>query len=425
MSILTNTYSRRSFIRSASACLALPYLETFAFAGSGPTEANALKRMVFLGQGYGFLPEFYPTKSGRFSEIGLTEGLSPLSKHQDDVTLLGNLLNVGASNAHSGSLTFLTGAAYSSPFNFKNSVSCDQIAAEHLCQNTRYSHLTLTTDEAEGHGPSALSMAYNQKGSPIPGINSSMELYRQLFSAEESAEQVTRRIQKRSSVLDSLRVNAKSMSYQIARTDLEKLDEYYETIRQVELGLKRQLDWANTPKPKPSFNHPNQIDGESEVKLMFDMIALAFQTDQTRVATYMMPSQSVLSSMGITIPVHALSHYAISEEREINAGYRDKKCTELFGYLLDKLKEMKDPDGRSVYDSCIVSYGTNIKSGHGIKGFPLFLSGGGIKNLRLGESIILPKDTPLANVWLTLLQQTGVGVDKFSHSTGTLSQILT
>ena len=80
--------------------------------------------------------------------------------------------------------------------------------------------------------------------------------------------------------------------------------------------------------------------------------------------------------------------------------------------------------GQSIYDSCIVSYGTNIRSSHGIKGFPLFLSGGGIKNLRLGESIILPKDTPLTNVWLTLLQQAGIKIDRFSHSTGSLNEIL-
>jgi hypothetical protein len=233
-----------------------------------------------------------------------------------------------------------------------------------------------------------------------------------------------RRIQTRRSVLDGMKVNANSISQQIAKTDKEKLDEFYQTIRQVELGLKRQLDWANTPKPKAPYGHPDKIDGESEVKLMFDMIALAFQTDQTRVSSYMMPSQSVLTSMGITIPVHALSHYNISEERAVNAGYRDKKCTELFGYLLDRLKEKKDVSGQSIYDSCIVSYGTNIRSSHGIKGFPLFLSGGGIKNLRLGESIMLPKDTPLANVWLTLLQQAGIKIDSFSHSTGGLNEIL-
>lgn len=414
--------SRRSFLRSASACLALPALDTFAAAASDLSGPK--KRMIFLGQGYGFLPEFYPDKAGKFSEIGLSEGMSPLKKHQDDIALLGNLLNVGTTNPHAGSLTFLTGAAYSNPNAVQNTVSCDQVAAEHLCQDTRYSHLTLSTEDTKGHGNRCLSMAWDKAGSPIAGLNTSLELYDKLFSAAESEEEVMRRIRTRHSVLDSMKVNAKSIGHQIAKTDKEKLDEYYQTIRQVELGLMRQLDWATTPKPNAPYGHPDTIDGESEVKLMFDMIALAFQTDQTRVSSYMMPSQSVLSSMGITIPVHALSHYNISEERRVNAGYRDKKCTELFGYLLDRLKEKNDVNGQRVYDSCIVSYGTNIKSTHGIKDFPLFLSGGGIKNLRLGESIKLPHDTPLANVWLTLLQQAGVKIDRFSHSTSTLPEIL-
>jgi hypothetical protein len=418
MSILTIPDSRRSFLRSASACLALPFLDTFASARE--PLSNQKTKMVFLGQGYGFLPEFYPKESGRFSEIGLTEGMSPIKPHQDDISLLGNLLNVGATKPHEGSTTFLTGAVQGG----KNSVSCDQLAAEHLCRDTRYAYLTLSTPENKGHGRT-ISMSWNKTGSPIPGLNTSLELYEKLFSATETKEQVMQRIRTRRSVLDSLEVNAKSISHQIARSDHEKLDEYYQTIRQIELGLKKQLEWADTPKPKAPFGHPETIDGEAEVKLMFDMIALAFQTDQTRVSTYMMPSQSVLSSMGITIPVHALSHYNISEERRENAGYRDKKCMELFGYLLDQLKAKKGLDGQRVYDNCVVAYGTNIRSSHGLKGFPVFLSGGGTKNLRLGESIMLPKDTPLANVWLTLLQQAGLPIKQFSHSTGTLGELLT
>ena len=146
MSILTTTESRRSFLKSATACLALPCLDTFAAAGAASPAPK--KRMIFLGQGFGFLPEFYPTESGRFSEIGMTEGLSPLKKHQDDITLLGNLLNLGAVKPHEGSTTFLTGANQ----NGKNSVSCDQVAAERLCRDTRYSHLTLSTADDKGHG---------------------------------------------------------------------------------------------------------------------------------------------------------------------------------------------------------------------------------------------------------------------------------
>lgn len=421
MNLFTNS-SRRSFLASAGACLALPALDTFAQAA--PLVAQPKKRMIFLGQGYGFLPEFYPEKAGKFSEIGLSEGMSPLKRHQDDITLLDNLINVGTTNPHAGSLTFLTGAAYTSPNAIQNSVSCDQVAAEHLCRETRYSHLTLSTEDKKGHGDRCLSMSWDRKGSPVPGLTTSLDLYDTLFSAKESKEQVQQRIATRRSVLDSLNVNAKSIGFQIAKSDREKLDEYYQTIRQVEQGLKKQLDWASTPKPQAPFGHPETIDGESEVKLMFDMIALAFQTDQTRVSSYMMPSQSVLTSMGISIPVHALSHYNISDERRVNAALRDKKCTELFGYLLDRLKTTKDVDGQSLFDSCVVSYGTNIRSTHGLKGFPVFLSGGGIKNLRLGENIQLPQDTPLANVWLTLLQNVGINVNQFSHSTGSLSEIL-
>ena len=422
MSILT-TVSRRSFLRSSSALLALPYLHSFADAKASP---DKVKRMIFLGQGYGFVNDtFYPTKSGKFSEMGLTEGMSSLKKHRDDITLLGNLVNKGATNPHNGSTTFLTGAAYTNPRDIKNTISCDQLAAEYLCNDTRYSHLTLTTaEDKSGHGSLARSLAWDRKGNPVSGLNSSMELYNKLFSVNESKVEVMRRIQKERSVLDTMKLNVKSVSANIAKTDKSKLEEYFQSIRELEKSLKKQVDWVNIPKPKAPFEHPKKIDGEAEVKLMFDMIALAFQTDQTRIATYMMPSQSVLSSMGVVMPVHALSHYSISAERKVVARERDKKCTELLGYLLDKLKARKDINGKSLYENSIVSYGTNIRSGHGIEGLPLILSGGGIKNLRLGENIMLPKDTPLQNVWLTLLQETGVPIEKFSSSTRPLSQLL-
>ena len=419
MSILTN-HSRRSFLRSSSACLALPVLDTFAAPAKAAIDQP--KRMVFLGQGFGFLPEFYPTESGKFSEIGLSDGMSPIKAHQDDISLLGNLVNVGAYKPHEGSETFLTGANQRG----KNSISCDQVAAQHLCKDTRHPHLPLSTKEKRiGHGKTMLSMAYNKDGNSIPGLDTSLELYAKLFVANENKEQLMARIKTESSVLDSLEVNAKTISRRIAKTDKEKLEEYFQTIRQVELALKRQIEWADkNPKPSPPFDYPEEVDGQAEVKLMFEMIALAFQTDQTRVMTYMMPSQSVLSSMGITIPVHSISHYNASKERRDAGASRDKKCMELLAYLLDRLKEKKGLDGQSVYDSCVVSYGTNIKAGHSLNGLPLILSGGGIGKLRLGESIKLPEATPLANVWLTLLQQVGVPLEQFSHSTRALSELI-
>ena len=420
MSIITSL-NRRSFLKSASALLALPYLETYA----ADSKVKKAKRMVFLSQGFGFVEDsFYPTQAGKFSKIGLTEGMSSLKKHVNDITLLDNLINLGATNPHVGSATFLTGAAYTNPNAIKNTISCDQVAANYLCKDTRYSHLTLTTKDDSGHGKTAKSLSFDRNGNPVSGIATSLGLYQTLFSANESKERVLMRIQKERSVLDTMKLNVKSVTGNIAKSDNEKLDEYFQSIREIELSLKKQVEWVNIPKPKAPFSYPQNPDGEAEVKLMFDMMALAFQTDQTRVASYMMPSQSVLSSMGITVPVHALSHYSISAERKVLARKRDKKCTELFGYFLDKLKATKDQNGESLYDNSLVCYGTNIRTVHAIIGFPVFLSGGAIKNLRLGESIKLPKNTPLQNVWLTLLQQTGIPIDKFSSSTGTVSQIL-
>ena len=416
-------FSRRSFLQSASAFLALPHLETFAAKDS----SKDIKRMIFLGQGYGFVGKsFYPSQAGKFSEMGLTEGMSPLKNHQNDISLLGNLENIGATNPHQGSLTFLTGASYANPQAFKNTISCDQIAANQLSKDTRYGSLTLSTKErASGHGSGVSSMAWNFHGKPISGLNTSLELYNTLFSKHESQKQILARIKEERSILDAMKLNVSSFNRNLAKTDQEKLDEYFQSIREIELSLKKQIEWSKIPKPKASFKHPKEVDGEAEVKLMFDMICLALQTDQTRVITYMMPSQSVLSSMGLSVPVHSLSHYNISAEREVWAKQRDHKCMELLGYLLDKLKKTKDKNGLNLYDSTVLAYGSNIRNTHTIKDFALILSGGAINNLRLGESIKLPKATPLQNVWLTLLQETGVPVKRFSSSTGPIPELLT
>ncbi len=165
------------------------------------------------------------------------------------------------------------------------------------------------------------------------------------------------------------------------------------------------------------------MDGEMEVKLMFDMIALAMQTGQTNIATYMMPQASLLRSMGSKLGPHALSHYGHGERLE-TAKQLDAKKMELLSYFIDKLKSTKDINGQTLYDSTLLAYGTNLRTGHTTRNFPVILSGGAIKNLRLGESLMLPKDTPLQNVWLTLLQEAGIPIDKFSISTGRVPQLL-
>jgi len=212
----------------------------------------------------------------------------------------------------------------------------------------------------------------------------------------------------------------------LGKDDQEKLDEYFTGVRQVETGLERQAKWADIPKPNAPFESPDEgLAGEEAIKLMYDMMIIALQTDATRVVSYRLPVCSLLSSIGIDLKAHSLSHYGFSQPRIEASRQRDKKCMGLLAHFIDRLKEAKDIDGSRLYDNCIVSYGTNIRSGHELKNVPAILTGGGAKDIKHGRHIVLPKeDTPLANYWLTLIKQAGVPVDQFSHSSGIIPELL-
>lgn len=412
--------------------LALPFLETFA-APKAAVAAPA-KRMIFLGGGFGFTNDtFYPKKAGRFEEIGMTEGLSPLERHKNDLTMVSNLTNLGATNPHGGSTSYLTGAnvAGTPGKRFHNSISCDQIAAQHLGQNTRYASLVLAAKEPDGlqnagHG-NGLSLSWDESGNPIPGIQRPLDLYHQLFAhAGDSRDELDTRLKKKQSILDLVRIDGSSMKRTLSKGDREKLDEYFTGVRQVEKGLERQAQWADVPKPKAPFQAPDEgLTGEEAIHLMYDMMIIALQTGMTNVISYRQPVCSLLAGMGITIKAHSLSHYGFSEPRIQASRERDKKCSGLLAHFLDRLKEAKDSDGSRLFDNCIVSYGSNLRSGHQLKNVPAILSGGGAKDISLGRHLALPKkDTPLANYWLTLMQQAGVPAEKFSHSTGILPELI-
>ena len=170
---ITNSTTRRSFLRAGSTVMALPFLETFAKAAA--TSKTPPKRVIFLGGGFGFTSDtFYPKAAGRFAEIGLTEGLAPLKRHQDDITMVANMSNLGATDPHGGSVSYLTGANVEGTpgKRFHNSISVDQLIARHLGRENRFESLTLSANEADGgqnygHGK-GLSLAWDDAGNPIP-----------------------------------------------------------------------------------------------------------------------------------------------------------------------------------------------------------------------------------------------------------------
>ena len=261
--------TRRSFLRAGSTLLAVPFLETHA--KSQDLAASPPKRVLFLGGGFGFTKDtFYPTSAGRFSDIGMTEGLTPLKRHQNDISMVTNLTNMGASNPHGGSLSYLTGAnvAGTSGKRFHNSVSCDQVLAGHLGTDTRFASLTLSANEADGNSNSGhgggLSLAWDESGNPIPGIARPIDLYYTLFAnAKDSKEELSARLKKTSEYSRHCATRRERYQRTLSKTDNLKLDEYFTGVRQVEKGLERQAQWADIPKPQAPMDAPPEgISGE-------------------------------------------------------------------------------------------------------------------------------------------------------------------
>jgi hypothetical protein len=421
--------SRRHFLRAAGSLVALPALESLGFKAfaSGPTSVTPPKRVVFLGFGWGVTNEtWFPDVKQAGAEWTLSDGLKPLARHQRDITVLQGCSNKLANEAHWGSAFWLTGAnRYAEPGkSFHNSISADQVAAAHLGADTRYASIQLNAAKADdGHGP-GFSLAWDQLGKPMAGLDNPVVVFHRLFSDETMPlAQRQAQLAERRSVLDAVRVNAKRVQRGLTKTDVDKLDEYFHGIRDIELRLGKEEKWLNVPKAKAPMAEPKPgLAGREEIRVMYDLIVAALQTDSTRVITYRQPVSSLLQSLELKISAHDMSHYGPGERMEVSQK-RDAVQSELLAGLIDKLKSVKESDGRSLFDHTCLAYGSNIRSVHYIDNCPTLLAGGGA-NLKLGQHIVLPKDTPLSNVWLTMLQGIGVSAERHGDSTGPLKQLI-
>ncbi|EDM26863.1 hypothetical protein LNTAR_06444 [Lentisphaera araneosa HTCC2155] len=419
--MIINQISRRSFLKATGACLALPLLETFA----NEKTPDPAKKMIFCSVGFGFTKEsFFPSKEGSWHT--LPEGMKPLTRHKNDLSYITNLTNAGATSAHQGSTNLLTCAnVHRTPGKlFHNSISCDVLAGMQLGKKMRYSHLALSGGDRDGHGPGR-SLSWNIEGKPITGIMGPLELYAKLFGQDrESSEERVLRLKNKQSILDGIYKDFKGLNKKLAHNDREKLDEYFHSIRDIEHSLSREALWADTPKPRINFKLPVIKDGYTEIKVTYELMALALQTHQSPVISYCQPTKSLLKGLGIYYDPHSISHYTVSKERTAASQLRDRKNTELLALLIDNLKAKKEFDGSSLYDNCTIAWGSNIRTAHMLKNLPMILSGGGMNNVVHGRHLVLPeKDTPLANLWLTLMQKNNIQINKFADSTGPIKEL--
>jgi len=430
--------SRRAFLQSSKALIALPVLESLGFRKfvSAAAAAPSLppKRMIFLGMGFGVTADtWYPDINTTGFNYAFPRILKPLAKHKKDLTFIQNLEHQFSNDGHSGSTFWLTGAnRYAiAGQSFHNTVSADQVAAEQLGKETRFTSIQLASNSGggggstDGHGPGS-SLAWNRQGKPISGLNTPVAAYHRLFSDDSMPlEQRQKLLSEQRSVLDTVLSDARSVSRRINKTDADKLDEYFQSVREIEVRLSKEEQWLQIPKkrPNPPVNRPEEsLEGVEEMRMMYDLMFAAMQVDASRVFTYRMPVNSMISSLGAEITAHSMSHYSAGERRKVSE-MRDRTNALLLAEFIDKLKASKEADGSTLFDHAAITMGSNLRSVHSLGNCPTIVTGGGAGIIHGRHLVMKDKKTPLCNLWLSLLK--GVGVQASSHgdSTGQLNEL--
>ncbi|MEM9283060.1 MAG: DUF1552 domain-containing protein, partial [Verrucomicrobiota bacterium] len=393
---------------------ALPALESLGFTPfvKAAEVARAPKRMVFLSIGWGVTKEtWYPKVDQVGADYDLPESLSPLAEHKSDITIIQNLMHQFSNEAHWGSTMWLTGAnRYAVPGqSFHNTISVDQVAAEQFGQETRFSSIQAHGSSSEGHGG---ALSWNRQGKPLASLGDPVAMYHKLFSDEKTplAERQAM-LKKQRSVLDSMLASAKSVQKGLTKTDVDKLDEYFQSIREIEIRLSKEEEWMEIPKRQPGdpMKAPDEtLKGFEEIKMMIDLMVTAMQVDATRVFTYRLPTDSLIQSLGATMSSHNMSHYTKGEKMDVSI-QRDQAHARLMAYFIQRLKDTKELDGSTLYDNTVATLGSNISSIHYLTNCPTLITGGGA-GIEHGRHLVMsdPK-TPLCNLWLSLLN--GVGVE--------------
>ena len=438
---------RRTFLRGAGAALALPMLDAMLPSLATVTRAATTspsgfpKRMAFVYVPNGAtMNHWTPAATG--SSFDLPRILEPLAPHKSDLTVLsgfaqrnGFALGDGAGDHARASASFLTGAhpRKTAGTDIRAGISVDQYAAKHVGDQTALPSLELSCDAGPriGSCDSGYSCAYQYNLSwrsetmPVNPEVDPKQVFERLFgdtsSGIDAKQARSRRAMFQKSILDFVLTDASRLQARVGRQDQRKLDEYLTAVREIEKRV--ELAEKKAPRLPAGVQAPDLFEEfEEHVRLMFDMLVLAFQTDSTRVATFLVShegSNRAYPFIGVNDGHHDLSHHFgnatnIEKITKINCFH-----TRQFAHFLDKLKSIKEGEG-SLLDNCMIVYGSGISDGnrHNHDDLPILLAGKGGGTITPGRHLKVDHRTPLNNLFLSLLDRLGAPATQFGDSTG-------
>ena len=426
--------NRRTFLRgTGGVALSLPILDCMA----SDRASEMPKRLLALYVGHGFALRgdwsWYPTVVDGQMRFGKSmEAFNPLAKH---VTIVKGLEHPHCVSAggHSTADSFLTG---SNPSAKVKSPSLDQIAAMTHGHKTRYPSLVLGNEGGLGGEGRSNTLSYNQFGRGIPSSNNLRGLYDAMFNSDPDLQKKQhRRLTKDKRRVDRVLASYREMKRKLGHDDSQKLEHYLQALRDVEKEIERMESWATTPKPKVPTDglalNASVQDPAAFIRTMYNLIYLAFKTDSTRYASYML--QSMNSSTWDNIPIqlglggthHVLAHNAVQGGAHLpKLGKYDKFQADLLAEFITKLANTPEGEG-TMLDNTVVLYGSSNSQTHVNTNYPLMLVGGEKLGLKQGAFHDFGKKAPpLSNLYLTLTNALDVPAKQFSDSTGTFSQIM-
>ncbi len=447
MGLITGKHlARRTFLRGLGVSVALPFLD-------GMVPAFALQRQTAPAKRFGavYVPNGVEmrmwTPKAEGAGFGLSPILEPLAPFRDQTFVLSGLADKvavplpgeGIGDHARASSTWLTGVRVKKTEgpDIRAGVSLDQLAAQHLGKETQLASLELALDSVEVLGACdagyscayANTIAWRTPTTPLPMENNPRAVFERMFGASDSTDPATRqaRLQQDRSILDFVTDEVKALNRALGAGDQGKLSEYLEAVRDVERRI--QTAERQSTRELPVVEQPLGIPAtfDAHARLMYDLLALAYQCDLTRVGTFMIGKEVSGRSypeIGVPDGHHACSHHQNDPAKLEKLAKINRFHMEHFAYFLEKLRATPDGDG-SLLDHSIFVYGSGISDGniHFHLDLPMVVVGGGAGTLKGGRHVRYKDDTPIANLYVSLLDKLGLPMDQFGDSTGQLNYL--
>lgn len=451
---MTPHFNRRLFLKGLGAGVALPALETFlprqlaAAEGAMATTASGVPlRTAFLYKPNGMNMEKWAI-TGTGGDFTLDATHEPYAKFRDDLHVFGNLEHKNGTAGGDGggdharaNASFLTGVRprKTAGADIKLGVSVDQVIANQIGDKTRFSSLELSCDGVRKAGvcDSGYSCAYQfnlswrSDTTPMTPESNPRHVFERLFgsgSKEDRKKSFDLRNQRQRSLLDFVMEDAKMLNKQLGRNDQLKLDEYMTGVREIERRIEKAERFGLPEIPDATAPDGVPSNFEDHIRLMMDMLVLAFETDSTRVATFLLAhdgSNRSFKDIGVPDGHHSISHHQNDPEVLEKLAKVDLFYSRQFAYFLEQLKSKKDVDGKSILHNSMVVWGCGLAdpNRHSHSNLPLIVAGQGGGTIKTGQHTVLAEPTPMSNVFLSMLDRTGVKEERFGDSTGRLSQL--